>query len=980
MAELEGILLSRWKFWSKDSTNHHELARKEYNSKKYDKAEPHLRALLSKDPNNDWANDVLSRLYMNTSRHAKAVPLLRKLGETGPDQTIFLHRLVRCLNCVNKESESINILEKLIDSGEITDEGWELLERALRKNANDPEYADNFWKTLSMGTAVSPQIDIQMIRIDIHEGNLNDAAKRIDRITSAGGEVDLSPKLRLKLAEILIQEGTPNTALEIVQSVDQSIPERSRIMANAKRALGDTTGAMESVSEGFEYGPTHGLLFSALRLAWDLGSMEGVVEHANNIIADKPQQRTALWFRLRALVKIGDIPRIREAIADTLEHVPDFVQAHRVMVDLAFSELEDWELTIHHCEEIMKVLPNDRRSLCNMSLSQLNLGNNQEALVTINHATIEHPDDDEVDLAAAQILWSFKDSGHLERINRMLSRHDLAPVESSNPEKSIAIENLSCNHPISSPTNYLDTPLVSIIMTVYGRDEYLDIAINSILSQTYQNIELLIVDDCSPDDAYEYLQTLSEKEPRVRVMQAAQNGGTYLAKNSAIRHAKGEYVGFMDSDDWTHPQRIELQLKALTSEPNARAICHSYFRVDEFGNISYKGHGAIRKACISLVAERSIFDIIGHFDSLRVGADTEFIERIQANWGDEAVMHDKIPTMFMLNHTSSLTGGGKFHISWRSITGPRLEHHSSFRAWHKKIQHGGADPYVDFPLRVRPYEVPQEMEAGVLHWKEGDPLFSELIQSRDKRWWGNKKKPWQRELSDKKAGQKWAKELGVITPEIIWSGSNLDEIPTLENLPDKVVIKPSKGFSAHNVLCLDNGINILDGSKWEDSQIKESFNSDDFLQRVKPVWMVEEFLRPEVWREDEKIPRDWKFYCFGDEIVLIHAVLRNSTTDKEKNVHHYFTPDLRQIRSRICQSRPVPKEPLFFPDCWNEMVRQIKRLGKELDCFMRIDMYATIDGPVFGEFTPTPEGGLGFTEWADRYLATFWNGLEGVDD
>ena len=150
------------------------------------------------------------------------------------------------------------------------------------------------------------------------------------------------------------------------------------------------------------------------------------------------------------------------------------------------------------------------------------------------------------------------------------------------------------------------------------------------------------------------------------------------------------------------------------------------------------------------------------------------------------------------------------------------------------------------------------------------------------------------------------------------------------------------------------------------------------LKRVKPIWMVEEFLRPESWSEDEKIPRDWKFYCFGEEIALIHVVLRNSTVDKYANVHHYFSPDLRQFQRRICDSRPVPDAPLFFPQCWDEMVKKVKMLGKKLGCFMRIDMYATDKGPVFGEFTPTPEGGEGFTEWADRYLATFWEGEEGV--
>jgi len=78
--------------------------------------------------------------------------------------------------------------------------------------------------------------------------------------------------------------------------------------------------------------------------------------------------------------------------------------------------------------------------------------------------------------------------------------------------------------------------------------------------------------------------------------------------------------------------------------------------------------------------------------------------------------------------------------------------------------------------------------------------------------------------------------------------------------------------------------------------------------------------------------------------------------------------------------REVPDEPFPFPECWEEMLDDVRSLGSKLGCFMRIDMYATGDGPVFGEFTPTPEGGKGFTEWADKYLATFWKGLEGDDE
>ena len=119
---------------------------------------------------------------------------------------------------------------------------------------------------------------------------------------------------------------------------------------------------------------------------------------------------------------------------------------------------------------------------------------------------------------------------------------------------------------------------------------------------------------------------------------------------SAISIANGDYVGFMDSDDWTHPQRIQRQVQAIHNTDH-KAVCHSYFRINEFGDIFYKGVGAIRLACISLLAKRSVFEKIGHFDSMRVGADTEYIERIKAAYGDEAVLHEPIPSMFMLNHT-----------------------------------------------------------------------------------------------------------------------------------------------------------------------------------------------------------------------------------------------------------------------------------------------------------------------------------------
>jgi glycosyltransferase involved in cell wall biosynthesis/lipopolysaccharide biosynthesis regulator YciM len=977
--------MARSRFWRRrsrpskgtpESRKVQNLARDHYNSKDYDLAEPLLRELIKVDPKNEWAMDVLSRLLMNTRRHAEATPIIQKLSTPGPDYAIFQHRLARCLYNSDRKIECISILTELIHRTKINDEGWEMLYGAMQREYEKVEI-DEFWKGLSALKLSYTQVDLEMIRIDLQSSELASAAQRIQTVTQVMGNIRLSNKWKLKLVNILIDENAPEIAYEIINTISKSTPDYTKTLIKIKRSLGDNEGAMQTAIEALEDSVNHGVIFAIIRLSWDLGSMEEVVIYADKILADKPTQRVAHRFRLQALVKIGNVERILSAIKNSLAAIPDFIEAHRVMIDIGYSEFEDWDLVIKHCDAILEFDPSDRRSLCHRIQSLIKLDRYDEMENLIESATKIHPDNDEIDLTASQAYWKMKNGRHVERINRMLSRHELEPVYISGKNQSVSIENLRCSPPKSEDK---EQPLVSIIMTVYGRDEYLDVAIDSILSQTHHNLELITVDDCSIDDAYEYLQQKAINEPRLKVMQVAKNGGTYCAKNSAIAVAKGEYLAFMDSDDWTHPQRIERQVNAIHNT-DYRAVCHSYFRINEHGDIFYKGVGAIRLACISLLAHRSVFEEIGYFDSMRVGADTEFIERIKAVFGNESLLHDRIPSMFMLNHTSSLTGGGPFQISWRSITGARLEHHSSFKSWHKQIRHSGISPYVAHPLKVRPYEIPEEMISGDSHWKEGMMLFSERIISRNNRWWGaDKVAPWQSKLSEKLAGSEWAKRLDVSTPELIWVGNDLNKIPKLATLPKQIVIKPSKGFSSNNVLCLKNGTNLLDGREWNDELIQEQYGSDKFLSKAKPKWIVEELLKPEDWSEDEIIPRDWKFYCFGGKVALIHVVLRSFNEEIFQTSHHYFTPDLRQLKTQVKESHSIHKDPLYFPECWDEMIKQVRLLGRELNCFMRIDMYATNKGPVFGEFTPTPDGGIGYTEFADKYLATFWKGLEGVEE
>lgn len=106
--------------------------------------------------------------------------------------------------------------------------------------------------------------------------------------------------------------------------------------------------------------------------------------------------------------------------------------------------------------------------------------------------------------------------------------------------------------------------MVSIIMPTYNAGRYIKESIDSVLSQTYTNWELLIVDDCSTDDTESVVR--SYKDPRIRYMRNEHNLGAALTRNRAIREAKGKYIAFLDSDDMWKPEKLEKQIAFMEQE------------------------------------------------------------------------------------------------------------------------------------------------------------------------------------------------------------------------------------------------------------------------------------------------------------------------------------------------------------------------------------------------------------------------------
>ena len=108
----------------------------------------------------------------------------------------------------------------------------------------------------------------------------------------------------------------------------------------------------------------------------------------------------------------------------------------------------------------------------------------------------------------------------------------------------------------------MEMPLISVIVPVYKVEAYLDRCVQSIVDQTYRNLEIILVDDGSPDNCGCLCDAWAEKDSRIKVIHK-ENGGLSDARNAGMAAATGEYIAFVDSDDWLHLEYISLLYRAV---------------------------------------------------------------------------------------------------------------------------------------------------------------------------------------------------------------------------------------------------------------------------------------------------------------------------------------------------------------------------------------------------------------------------------
>lgn len=131
----------------------------------------------------------------------------------------------------------------------------------------------------------------------------------------------------------------------------------------------------------------------------------------------------------------------------------------------------------------------------------------------------------------------------------------------------------------------LNNPLVSVITPAYNAERFIAETIESVIDQTYTNWEMIVVDDQSTDDTAAIVESHAEKDERIRFVQLEKNSGSAVARNTAMDHAKGKYLAFLDSDDLWMPNKLERQV-AFMQEKDIAFSFTKYVRMHEDGTLT----------------------------------------------------------------------------------------------------------------------------------------------------------------------------------------------------------------------------------------------------------------------------------------------------------------------------------------------------------------------------------------------------------
>lgn len=320
-------------------------------------------------------------------------------------------------------------------------------------------------------------------------------------------------------------------------------------------------------------------------------------------------------------------------------------------------------------------------------------GQTELARIVLGRALERDPDNADLCLVMANSYFPDgldpvqRDELRLAWINRPFIANGLAALKLLDPLQELSIGNLG-GVDASPPADGAALPKVSILIPAYNSEDTLRVAVRSLLQQTLTNIEILVVDDCSTDGTFELIRKLADEDPRVVPLRNERNSGAYVARNHGLRHATGEFVTVHDADDWSHPQRLEVQLRHMVNHPHEVATATDWIRC--VPGMLFRPPARAQSVRVllnsaSLLIRRQLMLELGGWDEVRIGADSEFARRMRATIGVEARLHRHIPLAFAMERADSLTRQSITHVN--TLThGVRRVYHEAAAHWLKSSE------------------------------------------------------------------------------------------------------------------------------------------------------------------------------------------------------------------------------------------------------------------------------------------------------
>lgn len=205
-------------------------------------------------------------------------------------------------------------------------------------------------------------------------------------------------------------------------------------------------------------------------------------------------------------------------------------------------------------------------------------------------------------------------------------------------------------------------PLISVVMPLYNAEKFIEKAVESVMKQSYRNLEIIIIDDCSTDDSLKIALALAEKNENIIVLTNENNMGVSKTRNRGIKEAQGEYIALLDSDDVWKEDKLEKQVSLLLNHDAQIAYC-SYGFINE-------NDQPIKKPFI--VPGRTNFNKMLAKSVISCSTALIKADLLKENLFDPNYYHeDYVLWMQLLNNGAKAVGDSSVLAYYRQVTGSR---------------------------------------------------------------------------------------------------------------------------------------------------------------------------------------------------------------------------------------------------------------------------------------------------------------------